>query len=237
MTTNGCCAARSHLRTLSDGFERPTPTPLARLVLPLCGEKLTVSALPACSPLRTHPPRKKRLALFTPELYAAPPPFVNKLAPTNFPQFYIPPSDTKNAPLISPFASPPAAGQKPPQTSRLLLIFNIVAATFARLFQCSRDSTIRSFYARACAHGAVVGACPVEHAERAPPFGTRKSSRAAHWLFFICAHCSARWRRQCGNDTAPVEHAERAPPMGTRKSSRATHCLFFICAHSSTPAA
>ena len=116
MTTNGCCAARSHLRTLSDGFERPTP--LARLVFPLCGEKPTVSALPACSPLRTHLPRKKRLALFTPELYAAPPPFVNKLAPTNFPQFHIPPSDTKNAPPISPFASPPAAEQKPPQTNR-----------------------------------------------------------------------------------------------------------------------
>ena len=31
---------------------------------------------------------------------------------------------------------------------------------------------------------------PVEHAERAPPFGTRKSSRAAHCLFFICAHSS-----------------------------------------------
>ena len=86
MTMNGCCAARSHLRTLSDGFERPTP--LARLVLPLCGEKPTVSALPDCSPLRTHLPRKKRLALFTPELYAAPPPFVNKLAQTNSTQFY-----------------------------------------------------------------------------------------------------------------------------------------------------
>src|SRR5699024_5092008 len=38
---------------------------------------------------------------------------------------------------------------------------------------------------------------PVEHAGRAPPFGTRKSSRAMHSLFFICTHCSARWRRQC----------------------------------------
>ena len=150
----------------------------------------------ACSPLRTHLPRKKRLALFTPELYAAPPLFVNKLAQTNSTQFYIPHSDTKNAPPISPFASPPSAVQKPPQTSRLLLIFNIVAATFARLFQCSRDSTIRSFYARACAHGTV----PVEHAERAPPMGTRKNAL----------------RR-------------RAPPMGTRKNAlRRWRCSIFF---------
>ena len=82
-----------------------------------------------------------------------------------------------------------------------------------RLFQCSRDSTIRSFYARACAHGTV----PVEHAERAPPFGTRKSSRAAHTLFFFCPHLSALYAPRCGNAggarraCAPVRHSQKQP--------------------------
>ena len=44
-------------------------------------------------------------------------------------------------------------------------------------------STIRSFYVRACAHGTV----PVEHAECAPPFGTRKNA-LRRWrcsIFFL----------------------------------------------------
>ena len=46
-------------------------------------------------------------------------------------------------------------------------------------YACARASTARGW-----------DVCPVEHAGRAPPFGTRKSSRAAHCLFFICAHSS-----------------------------------------------
>ena len=67
---------------------------------------------------------------------------------------------------------------------------------------------------------------PVEHATRAPPFGTRKSSRAAHCLFFFCPPILRFVRRGVGY---PVEHAMRAPPFGTRKSSCAAHCLFFFC--------
>ena len=66
----------------------------------------------------------------------------------------------------------------------------------------------------------------VEHATRAPPFGTRKSSCAAHSLFFFCPPILRFVRRGEGY---PVEHAMRAPPFGTRKSSRAAHCLFFFC--------
>ena len=82
-----------------------------------------------------------------------------------------------------------------------------------------------------CADGAVwlflmSALVQVEHAMRAPPFGTRKSSRAAHCLFFFCPPILRFARRGVGY---PVEHAMRAPPFGTRKSSCAAHCLFFFC--------
>ena len=50
-------------------------------------------------------------------------------------------------------------------------------------YACARASTARGW-----------DVCPVEHAGRAPPMGTRKSSRAAHCLFF--AHASLRFMRR-----------------------------------------
>ena len=71
--------------------------------------------------------------------------------------------------------------------------------------------------------------CPVEHAGRAPPFGTRKSSRAAHCLFFICAHSSTLYAPRYGARISPVEHAGRAPPFGTRKNAlRRWRCSVFF---------
>ena len=234
MTTNGCCAARSHLRTLSDRFERPTP--LARLVLPLCGEKPTVSALPACSPLRTHLPRKKRLALFTPKLYAAPPLFVNKLAQTNSTQFY----NMITEPILRARSSPRG------RSSALFILPALVQARrgvgmFARWSTqgvrprsalaktpCA-DGAARSFFLclRSCKHGAGLGclpggargACaPVRHSQKQPCCA----------LSLFCPRLSALYAPRYGARISPVEHAGRAPPFGTRKSSRAAHCLFFI---------
>ena len=78
---------------------------------------------------------------------------------------------------------------------------------------------------------------PVEHAEHAPPFGTRKNALRRWRCSIFFSYACARASTARGWDVCPVEHAGRAPPFGTRKSSRAAHCLFFICAHSSTPAA
>ena len=83
-----------------------------------------------------------------------------------------------------------------------------------------------------CADGAVwlflmSALVQVEHAMRAPPFGTRKSSRAAHCLFFFCPPILRFMRRGVGY---PVEHAMRAPRSALAKAA-VLRTVFFSFAH------
>ena len=68
------------------------------------------------------------------------------------------------------------------------------------------DGVVPTFFLcpRSCKHGAGCGD-PVGRAERVPPTGTRKSSRAAHLLLFICAHISTPAASDaCANEKQPL---------------------------------
>ena len=89
-------------------------------------------------------------------------------------------------------------------------------------YACARASTARGW-----------DVCPVEHAERAPPFGTRKSSRATHCLFF--AHASLRFmRRGMGRGSRRWSTRSVRPRSALAKTPCADGAArsFFLCLRS-----
>ena len=95
----------------------------------------------------------------------------------------------------------------------------------------ARSAPVRSFFLcpRSCEHGAGVGACSVEHAERAPRSALAKTPCAdgAVRSFFLCPRSC---EHGAGVGACSVEHAERAPPFGTRKNAlrRWRRSVFFL---------
>ena len=80
----------------------------------------------------------------------------------------------------------------------------------------ARGAPVRSFFLcpRSCEHGAGVGACSVEHAERAPPFGTRKNAlrRWRRSVFFLMSALvrARRGRTRTDTDFTPQDFESSA---------------------------